>query len=983
VLIRRRLACLGTVASLASLAAGSVAPARAVLASVPGTTQFTFASQSRDPVGEGATAAYTPAVASFGISGTAQSVTVSIGTAVDGWTATFAAPQGQTLAPGAYASAVTAGSQSGSQAGLAVFDGPQRNCGGSVTGSFTVNAIGTDASGNVNVLDVSFTQWCALSSVGPPVMQGLVQFNAPATVSLSNAQLQEQNGTLISGVAVPFTVAVDPQAAGAATGKVSLRDGSTTLATVDLDGNGQAVFGYALAEGTHLLTASYSGDASHPSGDSAIDVIRVDRSPSTTAYSFTGAAGDPVALGGSGTLGPGDASFTPSGTLGDATVQLATSTDTWTIEMKPALGGTLQPGATYTAGTDPYGPQLLVAEDGRSCSGGSFTVDDIGGDWWGGVTMIGATFTQSCGGGATTLSGSLQDAVPPDGPNPVTMTRLSPSSDTEVGTGGSVTVQASVLTHSSTTGTVRFMDGATIFADVPIDATGNATATVSLTGTGLHIVSANYLGDSANQAATGLLEETVVPPPPTTAVLTASPSTIDSGQQLNLRASVSGSSGVPTGTVTFYDGGTPVGTSGLDGFGVSSLQLIPSAGVHTFTATYGGDAADLASTSSSVSVTVRGSTSTTLAASASSIAAGQPVTFQATVAASANGVPTGGVAFYDGTTALATVIVDGTGAASLTTSALAAGTHQVSAAYTGDSLHAASNSNVVPVTVTVATSTSLTASPTTVSLGQQVTLHAAVTSPANGVPTADVTFYDGATTLGVVALDGSGAASLVVTMTTGGVHAFSATYAGDTLHQGSGSSLVTVTVVSPTTTALGADASNATFGSPVTFTATVTSAGGNVPSGGVTFRDGSTVLGSAPLNANGIAQLAISSLGLGTHSVTASYGGDTTDTASSSSAVTVTVRYPTTTTLATPQTTVSGNAKLQIAVTSPYGSTPTGTVTVFDGTTAVATVSLNNQGRANVAVNHLPSGQHPFSATYNGSAIDTPSTSAVLVITAS
>jgi len=981
VLIRRRLACLGTAASLAALAAGSVASARAVLAAVPGTTQFTFASQSRDPIGEGATAAYTPALASFGISGTAQSVTVSIGTAADGWTATFAAPQGQTLAPGAYASAVTAGSQSGSQAGLAVFDGPQRNCGGSVTGSLTVNAIATDASGNVNVLDVSFTQWCALWSVGPPVMQGRVRFNAPATVSLSTPQLQLQNGTLISGVAVPFTVAVDPQAAGAATGTVSLRDGSTTLATVDLDGNGQAVFGYALAEGTHLLSASYSGDASHPGGDSAINVIRVDRSPSTTAYSFTSAAGDPVGLGGSGTLGPGDASFTPSGTPGDATVQVATSTDTWTIEMKPALGGTLQPGATYTAGTDPYGPQLVVAEDGRSCSGGSFTVNDIGSDWWGGVTMIGATFTQRCGGGATTLSGSLQDAAPPDGPNPVTMTRLSPSSDTEVGTGGSVTVQASVLTHSSTTGIVRFMDGATFVADVPIDATGNATATVPLSGTGLHLVSANYLGDSANQAATGLLEETIVPPSPTTTVLTASASTIDSGQQLGLQATVSASSGVPTGTVTFYDGGTQVGTSGLDGSGVASWQLTPSAGVHTFAATYGGDAADLSSGSNAVSVTVRGSTSTTLAASSSSIAAGRPVTFQATVAASANGVPTGGVTFYDGTTALATVIVDGSGTASLTTSALVSGIHQVSAAYAGDSLHVASSSNAVSVTVTVATSTTLTVSPTTVSLGHQVTLRAVVASSANGVPTGGITFYDGATTLGVVALDDTGAAGLVTTMTTGGVHAFSATYAGDTLHQGSGSSLVTVTVVSPTSTALGADTTNAIFASPVTFTATVASAGGNVPGGGVTFRDGSTVLGSAPLNANGVAQLTTSSLGLGTHSITASYGGDATDTGSSSAAVNVTVRYPTTTTLTTPQTTVGGNAKLQIAVTSPYGTTPIGTVTVYDGTTAVATVSLNNQGRANVAVNHLPSGQHPFTATYNGSAVDAASTSAVLVIT--
>ena len=64
---------------------------------------------------------------------------------------------------------------------------------------------------------------------------------------------------------------------------------------------------------------------------------------------------------------------------------------------------------------------------------------------------------------------------------------------------------------------------------------------------------------------------------------------------------------------------------------------------------------------------------------------GQSVTFTTTVrqSVSGTGVPTGTVTFLDGSTSLGTAALNA-GVATLTTSALSAGTHQIVAAYSGD-----------------------------------------------------------------------------------------------------------------------------------------------------------------------------------------------------------------------------------------------------------------------------------------------------------
>ena len=98
-----------------------------------------------------------------------------------------------------------------------------------------------------------------------------------------------------------------------------------------------------------------------------------------------------------------------------------------------------------------------------------------------------------------------------------------------------------------------------------------------------------------------------------------------------------------------------------------------------------------------------------------------------------------------------------------------------------------------------------------------------------------------------------------------------------------------VATVSPTTTSLTSTPNPSAFGQSVAFTATVTGAS---PTGTVTFKDGAATLGTGTLNGAGQATLSTSSLTVGSHSITAVYGGNATNLTSTSSALTQVVAVP-------------------------------------------------------------------------------------------
>jgi Bacterial Ig-like domain (group 3)/Beta-propeller repeat len=197
----------------------------------------------------------------------------------------------------------------------------------------------------------------------------------------------------------------------------------------------------------------------------------------------------------------------------------------------------------------------------------------------------------------------------------------------------------------------------------------------------------------------------------------------------------------------------------------------------------------------------------------------------------------------------------------------------------------------------VTTNTTLFASMNPSVFGQQVSFSVTVTPTQSSslTPTGSIMFNDGSAILGTVALtSGTGVfntANLAV-----GSHSISASYPGDNNFSSSTSAAFNQTVdQARTTTTLAVSPNTSNFGQGVTFTATVTpvAPGAGVATGTVTFLDGATTLGTSPLNSSGSATFSTSSLSSGSHTLTASYGGNTNFTSSAtSSAVTATVQPP-------------------------------------------------------------------------------------------
>jgi hypothetical protein len=79
----------------------------------------------------------------------------------------------------------------------------------------------------------------------------------------------------------------------------------------------------------------------------------------------------------------------------------------------------------------------------------------------------------------------------------------------------------------------------------------------------------------------------------------------------------------------------------------------------------------------------------------------------------------------------------------------------------------------------------------------------------------------------------------------------------------------------PTAVAITSTLNPSNFGQAVTFNAKVSSSGGGAPSGSVIFWNGGTKLGTVTLDASENASFTTSTLSVGSHSITVSYGGNT------------------------------------------------------------------------------------------------------------
>jgi len=465
--------------------------------------------------------------------------------------------------------------------------------------------------------------------------------------------------------------------------------------------------------------------------------------------------------------------------------------------------------------------------------------------------------------------------------------------------------------------------------------------------------------------------------------------------------------GTPTGTVSVNNSGTPFVVAPVSNGVVQISTTMFTPGTYSFTGTYSGDASfNTSSTTAATALTItKAATTNTLGRGTTSIAAGASETLTATVVGStslANGdafglAPTGTVTFYSGGTggtnlgtaaftsyAVSTTTDANESIATLTTTGLpytttGTSSDSITAVYSGDSNYNASTSTAGTVTVAkstkTATTSTLTASGTPLTYGATTTL----TDTLSVTPTiADtVSFYvDGILYGSAVAVSGN-TASISVPGLSGGPHALSAVYAGDTTYVGSTGNLSLT--VSPTTsdslTLVSGSPASVPQGTAVTFIGTVGFTAPANPGGTITFSvDGVAATGIAalPFYTGGVgATFSVNSLSTGTHTITASYSGDKNyGPATAPASATISV-------YAAPLLTLSVNQRSAVVLGAPVtilataqtqngGPVPTGSLSyTVDGGAAVSVGSLSN-GQATFSVAGLSELKHTVLVTYSG-----------------
>jgi hypothetical protein len=187
----------------------------------------------------------------------------------------------------------------------------------------------------------------------------------------------------------------------------------------------------------------------------------------------------------------------------------------------------------------------------------------------------------------------------------------------------------------------------------------------------------------------------------------------------------------------------------------------------------------------------------------------------------------------------------------------------------------------------------------------------------------------------------------------------------------------------PSTTSLSSSQNPSSAGQSVTLTATITGAS---PSGTVNFKDGSTTIGSCvaqPVTiSSATTACATSSLGLGSHSITAVYGGDANNATSTSPVLTQIVEASTTTAVRSSRSPSTFGQSVTLTATVA-GASPSGAVNFNDGGTTITNCGSQtlSSAVATCTTSSLSAGARSITAHYSGDSNNQASSSSTLTQT--
>ena len=521
------------------------------------------------------------------------------------------------------------------------------------------------------------------------------------------------------------------------------------------------------------------------------------------------------------------------------------------------------------------------------------------------------------------------------------------------------------------TGAVTFAEGTSTLATAAL-ADGTATWSTSSLAAGSHTISVTYDGDSSHlPSGPASLVQVVGPPPPatTTATVHSDGSPAVAGATVTFTAELSAAGGPPTGSVTFLDGTTPLGTIALVGGGASLATSGLSVGTHSITVRYAGNSSFAAATSAPLAQVIDPAPPQPIDCSANAVAPG-PIPTSLVLGQHESNTQVG---LYDETQEMTV------GPAGLTVDVTTPGL------YLGPP-----SSTVIPPG-TVVSGHLFHADPVA---NDDVHLNAcrSFSAPIVGIA-ASSAILDGSDVFGARATRYSTAASVPDRGFEWGDPTDSLQLDGD-LHtvrlrlwfngamdetrvftQGSKApSIASVTSSAPTSV----------WGQTVTFTATVApfTGTGTLPTGSVTFLRGGVAMGNAAL-VGGHATFSTASLAVGTGAVSVIYNGSATYAVSYPTSVAQTVSKAQTVTGLTLDraTSVAGEPVTMTATVgavAPGAGVPAGSVAFRSGSTLLASVALSASGSASFTTAALAVGTDHLTAVYSGSGKFVASTSPVV-----
>jgi hypothetical protein len=789
------------------------------------------------------------------------------------------------------------------------------------------------------------------------------------------------NGTLLTGT---------PR-----TGTLTLSEGGTSLAVVNLastqaNSAGQYLLTVpqGLALGTNALTVAYSGDTNYASATSNI-TLTVNNDLLSLSYSTLVITGQPYTVS-AAISGPllGGAARTGTLSLVEGTTTLAS------VNV-----------ATTTPSTSGY--YALTVPAGFTHGTHNLKVTYSGDTTYSALTSNLATITAandqlglSNFGGSALLS------------QPYTL---------------NVLISGPLINSAARTGTLSVVEGTTTLASLDVStATTNASGAYTLTipsglALGSNLLKVTYSGDSTYDSSSLTAVVTGVNVLPTS-VISSYSTAATAGQSYTVNSIVSGylEPGLPrTGTLSLMEGTNTLASVNLatatpnsSGYYALTVAAGLSTGTHNLTVVYSGDTnyATSSQTLSTISSSVH-LASDSLGLSWSTPLAGQSFTLNAIINGTllAGTTRTGTITLSENGTTLASVNIatataNSSGYYALTVpQGLALGTNALTVTYSGDSNYASATSNI---TLSI-TNDSLALSYTTLPLtGQAYTVNVAINGTlVNGAArTGTLSLIEGTTTLASVNVatttpSSSGYYALTVPAgLTAGAHTLKVTYSGDSNYAALTYNLTTITVANDQLL-LSNFGSSTLIGQPFSIGVGINGAliNGVARTGTISITEGTATLTSIDLstatpNSSGVYTLSVpGGLAAGSNALKITYSGDSNyNSVSTTLTVSGVTSLPTSVVSSYSTSATVGQTYTVSSLISGYlqpGVTRTGTLSLMEGTTALASVNIatatpNSSGYYVLTVaSGLPAGTHNLSVVYSGDANYATSTQTLSTIT--